>query len=39
LSSTGSGEDKLMLKEAQSINKSLSALGHVIGALAQKVFM
>lgn len=37
LSASGSCEDAVLLKEAQSINKSLSCLGTVIQALANKV--
>ncbi|KAJ0395977.1 hypothetical protein P43SY_008993 [Pythium insidiosum] len=36
LSKSGSGHDKEMLKEAQCINRSLSALGNVICALAKR---
>jgi len=36
LNSSGAGRDKDRLKETQSINKSLSALGDVIGALGEK---
>jgi kinesin family protein C1 len=36
LSQSGSAENKKLLKEAQNINKSLSTLGNVIGALANK---
>ena len=35
LSISGSAKDPKLLKEAQSINKSLSCLGNVIGALAR----
>ena len=36
LSASGSGEDPKLLKEAQAINSSLSALGNTIAALATK---
>ncbi|KDO24158.1 hypothetical protein SPRG_10585 [Saprolegnia parasitica CBS 223.65] len=36
LKSSGSGNDPVMLKEAQNINKSLAALGNVISAIASK---
>uniref|UniRef100_K3X8R3 Kinesin-like protein n=1 Tax=Globisporangium ultimum (strain ATCC 200006 / CBS 805.95 / DAOM BR144) TaxID=431595 RepID=K3X8R3_GLOUD len=36
LKSSGSGNDRELLKEAQAINKSLSSLGNVICALAKK---
>jgi kinesin family protein C1 len=36
LNSSGAGADKDRLKETQSINKSLSALADVIGALGEK---
>ncbi|DAZ95473.1 TPA: hypothetical protein N0F65_001953 [Lagenidium giganteum] len=36
LSKSGSGNDRETMKETQSINKSLSSLGNVIGALAKK---
>lgn len=36
LSKSGSGADRELLKETQHINKSLSALGNVIAALAKK---
>jgi kinesin family member C1 len=36
LNSSGAGSDKERLKETQSINKSLSALGDVISALGEK---
>lgn len=36
LNSSGAGNDKERLKETQSINKSLSALGDVIAALGEK---
>ena len=36
LNSSGAGNDKDRLKETQSINKSLSALADVIGALGEK---
>lgn len=36
LEKSGAGSDKDRLKETQNINKSLSALGDVIGALGEK---
>lgn len=36
LEKSGAGSDKERLKETQSINKSLSALGDVIAALGEK---
>ncbi|RHY51412.1 hypothetical protein DYB38_003216 [Aphanomyces astaci] len=36
LKSSGSGNDPVMLKEAQNINKSLACLGNVISAIASK---
>jgi len=36
LNASGAGSDKERLKETQSINKSLSALGDVIAALGEK---
>jgi kinesin family protein C1 len=36
LDRSGSASDKKLLREAQSINKSLSCLGNVIGAIANK---
>lgn len=36
LEKSGAGADKERLKETQSINKSLSALGDVIAALGEK---
>ena len=36
LNSSGAGKDKERLRETQSINKSLSALGDVIAALGEK---
>lgn len=37
LEKSGAGNDKDRLRETQAINKSLSALGDVIGALGEKV--
>jgi kinesin family protein C1 len=36
LNASGAGSDKERLKETQSINRSLSALGDVIAALGEK---
>ncbi|CAK4756639.1 hypothetical protein LEN26_014344 [Aphanomyces euteiches] len=36
LKTSGSGNDPVMLKEAQNINKSLASLGNVISAIASK---
>lgn len=36
LEKSGAGSDKDRLRETQAINKSLSALGDVIGALGEK---